>query len=111
MAGQPAQPSWMTGGPVHDFAAAHRKGLQWGVLGLGLLLLVVWNQPTALVAIVVVLVALALVGLSGCSPVVAGSRDRTTPDRSRVDGAPAVGTGPGGEGPVAALGPGQPDDD
>jgi hypothetical protein len=58
-------PGWMTGGPVHGFAVAHRKGLQWGVLAVGLLILVVWNKPTVLVAIVVVLVTLAVVGLVG----------------------------------------------
>jgi hypothetical protein len=58
-------PRWMTGGPVHAFAVAHRKGLQWGVLGLGLAVLVVWNSPTALVAVVVVLATLAVVGLVG----------------------------------------------
>ena len=63
--GRRSMPSWVRGGPVHDFAAAHRKGSQWAVLGVGLLLLVVWNQPTALVAIVIVLVALALAGLIG----------------------------------------------
>ncbi len=63
--GNRGAPSWMTEGPVHGFAAAHRKGLQWGVLGLGLLLLVAWSNPTPLVAVVVVLVALGLVGLVG----------------------------------------------
>jgi hypothetical protein len=35
------KPTWMTDGPVHGFVAVHRKGLQWGLLGLGLLILVV----------------------------------------------------------------------
>jgi len=59
------RPSWMTEGPVHTFVVAHRKGLQWGVLGLGLLILVVWSRPTTRVAVIVVLVALALAGLVG----------------------------------------------
>ncbi len=103
----------MKRGPFHGFTAAHRKGLQWGVLGLGLLILVLWNQPTALVAAVVVLIALALVGLVG---LIAGRGPRsgtvgpgTAPGPS--DGAPAVGTGPGGERPVLALGPGGTDED
>ena len=58
-------PAWTTSGPVHDFVAAHRRALQWGTLGIGLLILVVWNNPTVLVAVVVVLVALAIVGLIG----------------------------------------------
>jgi hypothetical protein len=56
---------WMTGGPVHSFAVRHRTGLQWSVLGLGLLVLVVWTNPTTLVALVVVLIALVLVGALG----------------------------------------------
>ncbi len=63
--GARGRPSWMTEGPVHGFAAAHRRGLQWGALGLGLFILVVWNEPTALVAVVVVLAALAAAGLVG----------------------------------------------
>ena len=104
-------PSWVRGGPVHDFAAAHRKGLQWGVLGLGLLLLVVWNQPTALVAIVVVLVALALVALVGLLAGRGAKPETGGAGPGPVNGAPAVGTGPENHGPVAALGPGQSDDD
>ena len=59
------RPGWMTEGPVHSFAVRHRTGLQWSILGLGLLVLVVWTNPTTLVALVVVLIALALVGLLG----------------------------------------------
>ncbi len=59
------RPGWMTGGPVHDFVVAHRKALQWGALGAGLLILAVWNEPTAMVAVIVVLVALALAGIVG----------------------------------------------
>jgi hypothetical protein len=59
------RPGWMTGGLVHSFAVRHRAGLQWSILGLGLLVLVVWTNPTTLVAIVVVLIALVLVGVLG----------------------------------------------
>jgi hypothetical protein len=48
--------------PVHRFVADHRKVLQWGTFGLGLLVLVVWNEPTTLVAVVVVAISLVLVG-------------------------------------------------
>ncbi len=58
-------PQWMTAGPVHDFVGAHRRGLQWAVLGVGLLVMVVWSNPTTLVVVVVLLVTLALVGLVG----------------------------------------------
>jgi hypothetical protein len=57
--------SWMTGGPVHDFVALHRKAVQWSVLVLGLFILVLWSNPTTLVAVVIVLITLAVVGLVG----------------------------------------------
>ncbi len=63
--GAAGKPGWLTGGPVHDFVAAHRKALQWGVLAVGLVILVIWGNPTTLVAVVVVLVTLAVVGLVG----------------------------------------------
>jgi hypothetical protein len=109
--GKWGKPSWMTGGPAHDVAAAHRKGLQWAVIGLGLLLLVVWNQPTALIAVVIVLVALALVAFIGLLAGRGSNSGSDSPGRGPGDGAPAVGPGSGGEGPVAALGPGHSDDD
>jgi hypothetical protein len=89
-------PGWMTGGPVHAFVAAHRKGLQWAVLAVGLLVLVVWSQPTALVAVVVVLIMLAVVGLVG---LFAGRRPPPpeTPDLEPGDTPPAVGAGPESE--------------
>ncbi len=58
-------PRWMTEGPVHDFVAAHRRGLQWAVLGLGLLVVVIWSNPTTLVVVVVLLITLAMVGVVG----------------------------------------------
>ena len=61
-------PAWITGGPVHDFVALHRKALQWSVLAVGLVILVIWGNPTTLVAVVVVLVTLAVVGLVGLLP-------------------------------------------
>ena len=58
-------PAWTTSGPVHDFVAVHRRALQWGTVGIALFVLVVWNNPTVLVAVVVALVTLALVALIG----------------------------------------------
>jgi hypothetical protein len=78
------KPGWMTGGPVHDTVAAHRKAFQWGVLVLGLFVLVLWNQPTVKVAIIVVLVTLFIALLIG---LFAGRRTPGDPD-------PAVGPGP-----------------
>ncbi len=63
--GDMRKPGWVTGGPVHHFVALHRKALQWAVLALGLVILVIWGNPTTLVAVVVVLVTLAAVGLVG----------------------------------------------
>jgi hypothetical protein len=64
-AGDMRKPGWATGGPAHDFVALHRKALQWVVLALGLVILVIWSDPTALVAVVVVLITLAVVGMVG----------------------------------------------
>jgi hypothetical protein len=59
------RPAWLTESPFHRFVAAHRRGAQWGVLAVGLLVLVLWDRPTALVAVVVVLITLAVTGLVG----------------------------------------------
>ncbi len=80
-----SSPRWMTG-RVHAFVARHRKGLQWGTLGLGLLVLVIWNNPTTLVAITVVLITLVIVGLVG---LFAGRR--ATPGTTEPDGPAAPG--------------------
>ena len=65
-------PPFVTRGAGHEFLQAHRARAQWGVFGLGVLVLVVWNEPTAFVAVVTVLVTLAVVGvvgvLAGASP-------------------------------------------
>jgi hypothetical protein len=58
------RPRWMSG-PVQAFVVRHRKGLQWVVLGLGLLVLVIWSNPTALVTVIVVVITLTLVGVLG----------------------------------------------
>ncbi len=58
-------PHWMTGGRVHDTVAAHRGAFQWLVVVLGLVVLVLWNQPTVAVALVIVLVTLFVVMLVG----------------------------------------------
>jgi len=70
-------PPWLTGGPVHDTVAGHRRAFQWGVLVLGLVVLVLWSQPTVAVALVIVLITLFLVMLvgifAGLKPSVAGT--------------------------------------
>jgi len=93
------RPAWLADGPVPRFLALHRKGLQWAVLGLGLVVLVVWTNPTTQVAVIVVLVTLALVGLVG---LVAGRRPNYA-----VAGAPGpAAPGPAAPGPAAPPLPG-----
>ncbi len=89
-------PSWLSGGPVHDTVAAHRTAFQWGVLVLGLVVLVLWNQPTVAVALVIVLVTLFVVGLVGLVGLVGVYGGRRQPGE-RPPG------GPHGPGPDAAL--------
>jgi hypothetical protein len=73
-----SRPGWIDG-PVHAFVVRHRNGLQWAVLLLGLLVLVIWSNPTALVAVIVVVITLAIVGVvglfagRGSTPVMGGS--------------------------------------
>jgi hypothetical protein len=69
------KPAWMTRGPVHRFVVSHRVGVQWSVLAVGLVILVIWSNPTALVAVVVVLIALALVGAVGVLAAVGSGPD------------------------------------
>jgi Flp pilus assembly protein TadB len=59
------KPDWLTQGPVHGFVAAHRRGLQWATLALGLIVLVLWDKPTTLVAVIVVLITLVVIALVG----------------------------------------------
>lgn len=86
-------PAWLTGGPVHDAVAGHRKAFQWGVLVLGLVVLVLWNQPTVLVALVIVLLTLFVVMLVGLY----GARRPTA-------GPPPVDTTGSGPGPAVGAG-------
>jgi hypothetical protein len=72
-AGRLHVPSWLSDGPVPAFVGLHRRGLQWAVLGVGLFILVVWSNPTTMVAVVVIVVTLAVVGLVG---ILAGRRPR-----------------------------------
>jgi uncharacterized membrane protein YozB (DUF420 family) len=75
--------------PVHRFVADHRKSLQWGTFGLALLVLVVWNEPTTLVAIIVVAISLVLVGgvgIYGGRRLVIGPSGPPTPAGPPVDG-------------------------
>jgi hypothetical protein len=51
--------------PVHRFVVRHRRSLQWGMFGLALLVLVIWSEPTTLVAVIVVAISLVLIGVVG----------------------------------------------
>jgi hypothetical protein len=95
------RPDWLTGGPVHDFVAAHRKGLQWTVLAVGLLILVLWSKPTALVAVIVVLITLFVIGLVGVF-------SRLTPNDSPPSVGPGDTAGSVGPGSDDPAGSGQP---
>jgi hypothetical protein len=87
---------WMTNSPVHGFVVRHRKGLQWAVLALGLLVLVIWNNPTALVSVIVVLITLVVVGVvglfagRGSTPAMAGSEGSIS-NGSGTDGTGSAG--------------------
>ena len=84
------RPPWMTSGPVHDTVAAHRRGFQWGVLALGILVLVLWSSPTAFVGVVVLLVTLACVGLVGMFAGRTGEVPATGRTGQLADGPPAA---------------------
>jgi hypothetical protein len=86
-------PAWLNSGPVHDLVAGHRKAFQWGALVLGLVVLVLWDQPTVKVALIIVLVTLFVVMLIG---LYAGRRGSTS------DGGTPPSAGPGA-GPDPAL--------
>jgi len=78
-------PKWLSSGPVYKTVAAHRRAFQWVVLVLGLVVLVLWSQPTVKVAVIIVLVTLFVVMLVGLF----GAR------RSPRGQPPAAGDGPG----------------
>jgi hypothetical protein len=81
-------PAWLTSGPVHGVVAAHRRAFQWLVIGLGLLVLVLWSQPTVKVAVIVVLVTFLFV-------IVVGVYGRATPTAAATppDDGPSGDTG------------------
>jgi hypothetical protein len=81
------QPAWLAGGRFHEFVAAHRRGLQWAALAVGLFVLVVWDKPTPRVGVIVVLITLVVIGLVG---VLAGRRsDPATTGLGRGGAKPA----------------------
>jgi len=86
-------PSWLSSGPVYDAVSGHRKAFQWGTLVLGLVVLVLWNQPTVKVAMIIVLVTLFVVMLVG---IYGGTRSTSTESPDDATGAgpgPALGAG------------------
>jgi hypothetical protein len=78
------KPSWLAESAAHRWARAHRRLLQWATLAVGFVVIVVWDNPTPLVALVIVAIDLAVVGLIG---LMAGGH-------AVLAGVPA---GPGGE--------------
>ncbi len=77
-------PAWFVDNPGFRFIAGHRPTLQWGVAGIGALVLVTWSNPTPLVVVVVALITLAFVGLVG---MVAGRRPQLRPRGNEATGA------------------------
>jgi hypothetical protein len=59
------KPNWLAESAAHRWVRAHRRLLQWATLAIGFVVIVVWDNPTPLVALVIVLIALAVVGLIG----------------------------------------------
>jgi len=57
------RPSWLKDGPFIRFVTTFRKALMWVVVGIGALVLFTWDNPSAAVVIVVVLVTAAVVAL------------------------------------------------
>ncbi len=99
-------PRWLTSGPVHDTVAAHRKAFQWLVIVLGLVVLVLWNQPTAWVAVIVVLVTfffVILVGLYGRTVPTAGPTSPPGDGPSKGTPPPSGGAPAGDASPDATL--------
>lgn len=58
-------PSWLAEGPFHDAVTNHRRGWLWAAVGIGAIVLVAWNDPTVVVAVVCAAVVLAVVGTIG----------------------------------------------
>ena len=73
-----SKPGWLINGPVHRWIRTYRRPLQWAVLAIGFIVIVVWDNPTPLVAIVTLVIALAVVGLiSAMARTESGARCRT----------------------------------
>jgi hypothetical protein len=105
--GRRGAPDALTTGPVHRFAVDHRKVLQWTVLILGLIVLVIWNNPTTLVAVVVILITLAVVGLVGVvgTPRTGGAPEASGEEVDRPALEAGVPVGGGGPGPGSGRDP------
>ncbi|HXA34076.1 MAG TPA: hypothetical protein VNV87_17625 [Acidimicrobiales bacterium] len=59
------KPNWVAGSAAHRWVRAHRRLLQGATLAIGFVVIVVWDNPTPLVALVILLIDLAVVGLIG----------------------------------------------
>jgi hypothetical protein len=59
------KPGWLAESSAHRWIRAHRRLLQWATLAIGFVVIVVWDNPTPLVALVIVVIDLAVVGLIG----------------------------------------------
>ncbi|MGH8997699.1 MAG: hypothetical protein ACRDYB_17020, partial [Acidimicrobiales bacterium] len=74
------KPAWLVDNAALRFLVAHRRPAQWGALAVGLVVLLLWDNPTPRIAVITAVIALAVVGLIGVlgrvSGAAAGSRPR-----------------------------------
>lgn len=82
------RPAWLVENPVRRIVTAHRGAVQWGLVGLGALVVVAWANPTPLTVVVVAMVTLAAVGAAG---LLAGGTGR--PGHPAAPSRPAGGVG------------------
>ncbi|HWF21233.1 MAG TPA: hypothetical protein VG226_03715 [Acidimicrobiales bacterium] len=59
------KPGWLAESSAHRWIRAHRRLLQWATLAIGFVVVVVWDNPSPRVVIVIVVIDLAVVGLIG----------------------------------------------
>ncbi len=97
------KPMWLVESSVHRWIRAHRRLLQWAVVAVGFVVIVVWDNPTPLVAIVIVVIDLAVVGLIG---ILAGRNQVLAGSPAGPSGAPTLSERPGpSDAPASSASP------
>lgn len=59
------KPNWLAESSAYRWIRAHRRLLQWVTVAIGFVVVVVWDNPSPRVVIVIVVIDLAVVGLIG----------------------------------------------